>query len=96
MLTLVLTREQTVAVSYLNFFGSCPHWRCSYEEWKELIDADYCWRDCLTYRAHETYATPGFQLCEPDAKGISTEAGDNAFEDSANGKRLIESGWMQR
>ena len=91
-LELVLTRDQTVAVSYITFFNSCPGWRCSTDEWAELTRAGYCWCDGFTYRAHETYEAPG-DMCEPDAKGTTSQKADWQFEDTQHAR--FEDGSLQ-
>lgn len=39
------------------------------------------------------YSTPGFEMCEPDARGVSSEASDQYFEDTR--KHLYDSGKLQ-
>lgn len=91
-LELALTREQTVAVSYITFLGSCPAYRCNTQEWKELVSAGYCWRDVFTYRAHETYEAPG-GMCLPDLLGRTTQEADWQFEETQHAR--FESGELQ-
>ena len=93
MLSLALTRDQTVAINFLSFFGSCPYWRCSHDEWQELVQSGYCWLDGWTYRAHETYATPDFEMCEPDKRGSTSAAADRQFEEGR--WHLFEEGRLQ-
>jgi hypothetical protein len=95
-LELVLTYWQTRAVKDIEMYQRCYADMCTRDEWAELTRAGYCYVDGFFYRAHETHTTPNFEMCEPDRNGSSSEAGDNAFEDSAASQRLIESGWMQR
>lgn len=95
MLNLVLTESQFVAVRMLDFYllRLCPVWRCSEREWQELVDACYCWRDGNIYRAHEVYTTPGFEMSEPDAQGMSSEAAEQDFE--LRREHMYESGKLQ-
>lgn len=79
-LELVLTRDQTVAVSLLTTLGSCPRWRCNSDEWDELAAYMPLQREYLTVYA-AVLTTPDFQLCEPDALGSTTQAADWQFED---------------
>ena len=81
MLELVLTRDQTVTVSLLTTLGSCPHWRCNTDEWNELAEYMPLQREHFTVYA-AVLETPGFQMCEPDARGTTTQAADQQFEDT--------------
>lgn len=81
MLTLVLTRKQTIAVNFINGRGWAHILQCDMRGWCELESAGYCYRDGDMYRAHETYEAPG-EPCEPDALGRTSEAADWQFEDT--------------
>lgn len=81
-LELVLTDWQTYAVREIERRGYVYADTCSQSEWLELCKAGYCYPDGIFYRAHETYATPDFQMCEPDARGSTTQAADWQFEET--------------
>ena len=83
MLELVLTIGQQNIINELNKYGAvhCTH-LMRHSQWQELVEACYCYRDGDFYRAHETYTTPDFQMCEPDARGTTTQAADQQFEDT--------------
>lgn len=93
MLYLALSEDQFTATQKIGFFSSCPQWQCSIPEWQELVDAGYCYCDDTVYRAHEVYSTPDFQMSAPDSNGVSSEAGDQYFEDTR--QHLYDSGKLQ-